>query len=90
MSAARYIIIVCCWKILSRHWQKPVRGNWKSRLPHSDGTEARRDDLPPGFLASAIQPIDLALVLRRWHRSIGCAPFADGIPLLAVNVVVDT
>lgn len=74
---------------LSRHWAETCARqleNLNCRILM--GPSGPNDNPYPVFLASAIQPIDLALVLGGDGTALSAARHlaADGIPILAVNV----
>lgn len=74
---------------LSRHWAETCARQLESRNCRIlMGPSGPNDNPYPVFLASAIQPIDLALVLGGDGTALSAARnlAADGIPILAVNV----
>ena len=60
----------------------------KTQLPRTDGASGAKDNPYPVFLASAMHPIDVAIVLRRrWHGLAAARHLSpEKIPILAVNV----
>ena len=74
---------------LSRHWAETCARQLENRNCRIlMGPSGPNDNPYPVFLASAIQPIDLALVLGGDGTALTAARHlaADGIPILAVNV----
>lgn len=74
---------------LSRHWAETCARQLENRNCRIlMGPSGPNDNPYPVFLASAIQPIDLALVLGGDGTALSAARHlaADGIPILAVNV----
>ncbi len=74
---------------MSRHWAETCARQLENRNCRIlMGPSGPNDNPYPVFLASAIQPIDLALVLGGDGTALTAARHlaADGIPILAVNV----